>query len=320
MQFPGTNVFLLTLLSWLSCSATTLDVVRLPIDIQNIAVTDTHVYIGAKNTLSKYTLELAESSRVTTGPRLDNPRYCIPNVDTRDLECFEGYEKASVDNTNKVLLITPGLERLGVFLACGTLNQGQCAYRSLDTLRNVTNLDPKLYENLYSSWVSANLPTASTVAVASSDEKTLFVARTLTYYAWNMDKMITAMSARSLLTDGGKLSGLSVLIDEELIRANYKYFCADKSDDSTVLCFDINYTSAHATVLRGASAVYFTTVQKSRRQNSRQTYISKLVRITAGEKNDPRKMKIYMENQLSCRHEVRPILLIQGSTGRCGMG
>ena len=61
MKSIWTNTFVLTLSSLLNL-VTANDVVTLQSDIQNIALTEASVYIGAMNVIAKYTSELTQDA------------------------------------------------------------------------------------------------------------------------------------------------------------------------------------------------------------------------------------------------------------------
>ena len=273
--------------------------------LQNIALNKKNIYIGAVNSIWKLDYNLNYLIKQSTGPKSDDPIYCYHGPETDSgVQCLKHDIKLrKVDNYNQVLLITDGLSNSGSLLSCGTLYQGICNYLSLDTLKN-ENSNNTLGKDLLFSYVSANIHNASTVAVASKDGETLYVARTMTYYIRIMQANMMHMIAARTLLQGGLLQNLEPLKNkEDIINYNKNLFYKMESDDSFYRSsYHIYYTSAYVF----GNGVYFTTIQR-RNISLNEPYVSKLVRITPDndgslDNDGSRKLQKYVETMLACKH------------------
>lgn len=260
--------------------------------LQNIALTDTNSYVGAKNFIIKLDNDLNIIKQKRTGPKKDNPRRCYREV-CEEVTCLLGSTKQDVDNFNQILLITDELLKSDSLLTCGSIFTGQCNYRSLDTL------DVKDVKSLCFESVSANLPNATTVAVPSKDGKTLYVAKTLTYNLLQPTSN-SAFAARNLV-DNGKLQSLSsrkVSNSKDEIFVNKKAFKEELVNSLRVYksSFPVYYTSAYSS----EKGVYFTTIQ-GQNLSAPALSVSRLIRITPSS-DGSKYFEKYIENTVACQH------------------
>ena len=118
------------------------------------------LYVGGVNSLYHLSPELQVLSQSQTGPRLDSPE-CLPPIISQ--ECPSA---RATDNTNKILLMEPGLAEGaggGSLIVCGSVFQGICDKRSL---ANVSEILYQTSNPVDTQYVAANDPRVSTVAVA----------------------------------------------------------------------------------------------------------------------------------------------------------
>lgn len=127
------------------------------------------VYIGARDHLFQLDRFLQPELQVDTGPAKDS-RECLPPV--TEINC----PQARMTSThNKLLLVDPYSMEL---ITCGSVNQGICEKRSLDSLDKVLFSTERPVDTQY---VAANHPNVSTVGLvvrAHPDRQpVLFVGR-----------------------------------------------------------------------------------------------------------------------------------------------
>ncbi|XP_025763322.1 plexin-B1 isoform X2 [Oreochromis niloticus] len=127
------------------------------------------VYVGARNRLFQLDRFLQPELQDDTGPVTDS-RDCLPPV--TETNCPQARETS---NHNKLLLVNPYSMEL---ITCGSVNQGICQKRSLDSVDQVLFSTERPVDTQY---VAANHPNVSTVGlvVRSHPDKqpVLFVGR-----------------------------------------------------------------------------------------------------------------------------------------------
>lgn len=127
------------------------------------------VYVGARNRLFQLDPFLQPELQDDTGPVTDS-RDCLPPV--TETNCPQARETS---NHNKLLLVNPYSKEL---ITCGSVNQGICQKRSLDSVDQVLFSTERPVDTQY---VAANHPNVSTVGlvVRSHPDKqpVLFVGR-----------------------------------------------------------------------------------------------------------------------------------------------
>ncbi|XP_042082558.1 plexin-B1 isoform X2 [Haplochromis burtoni] len=127
------------------------------------------VYVGARNRLFQLDPFLQPELQDDTGPVTDS-RDCLPPV--TETNCPQARETS---NHNKLLLVNPYSMEL---ITCGSVNQGICQKRSLDSVDQVLFSTERPVDTQY---VAANHPNVSTVGlvVRSHPDKqpVLFVGR-----------------------------------------------------------------------------------------------------------------------------------------------
>lgn len=127
------------------------------------------VYVGARNHLFQLDKSLGVEVRADTGPVTDSPE-CLPPV--TETTCPQA---RSTSNHNKLLLVDPYSQNL---ITCGSVSQGICQKRSLDSVDQVLFSTERPVDTQY---VAANHPNVSTVGIVvrayPDRQPVLFVGR-----------------------------------------------------------------------------------------------------------------------------------------------
>uniref|UniRef100_A0A3B3ZK61 Sema domain-containing protein n=1 Tax=Periophthalmus magnuspinnatus TaxID=409849 RepID=A0A3B3ZK61_9GOBI len=111
------------------------------------------VYVGARNHLFQLDKNLQVEVLADTGPVTDSQE-CLPPV--TEITCPQA---RSTSNHNKLLLVDPYSMNL---ITCGSVNQGICQKRSLDSVNQIFFSTERPVDTQY---VAANHPNVSTVGV-----------------------------------------------------------------------------------------------------------------------------------------------------------
>ncbi|XP_072307946.1 plexin-B1 [Eucyclogobius newberryi] len=111
------------------------------------------VYVGARNHLFQLDKGLQMEVQADTGPVTDSQE-CLPPV--TEITCPQA---RSTSNHNKLLLVDP---YSGNLITCGSVNQGICQKRSLDSVDQIFFSTERPVDTQY---VAANHPNVSTVGV-----------------------------------------------------------------------------------------------------------------------------------------------------------
>uniref|UniRef100_A0AAV2M6E5 Plexin-B1 n=1 Tax=Knipowitschia caucasica TaxID=637954 RepID=A0AAV2M6E5_KNICA len=127
------------------------------------------VYVGARNHLFQLNKNFQIDVQADTGPVTDSQE-CLPPV--TEITCPQA---RSTNNHNKLLLVDPYSENL---ITCGSVNQGICQKRSLDSVDQIFFSTERPVDTQY---VAANHPNVSTVGVVvrayPERQPVLFVGR-----------------------------------------------------------------------------------------------------------------------------------------------
>lgn len=127
------------------------------------------VYVGARDFLFQLDEHLRPELQDTTGPVTDS-RDCLPPVTLTNCP-----QARATSNHNKLLLVDPYAMEL---ITCGSVNQGICQKRSLDSLDHVLFSTERPVDTQY---VAANHPNVSTVGLVVRShpdrQPVLFVGR-----------------------------------------------------------------------------------------------------------------------------------------------
>ncbi|MFT7812783.1 plexin-B1 isoform X1 [Arapaima gigas] len=126
------------------------------------------VYIGAQDHLFQLNGDLLLVQEVATGPVTDS-KECLPPVTENNCP-----QARRTSNHNKLLLVDPYSREL---ISCGSVNQGICQKRSLDSIRDVLFSTERPVDTQY---VAANDPQVSTVGLVVQSRgrlPVLFVGR-----------------------------------------------------------------------------------------------------------------------------------------------
>ncbi|XP_043933963.1 plexin-B3-like [Protopterus annectens] len=125
------------------------------------------VYIGAVNYLFQLTSDLKLLCKAETGPVSDSPK-CLPPIIPK--ECPDAQ---FMNNTNKILALVDHRSEL---ITCGSVLQGICEKRSLESVDNITFRTENPVDSQY---VAANDPKVTTVALVeiANGKAVLFVGR-----------------------------------------------------------------------------------------------------------------------------------------------
>ncbi|XP_062401701.1 plexin-B1 [Sardina pilchardus] len=111
------------------------------------------VYLGARDRLFQLSAGLVLEEEESTGPVRDS-RDCLPPI--TELNCPQA---RPTSNHNKLLLVDP---YGGQLITCGSVNQGICEKRSLDSVRRVLFTAERPVDTQY---VAANDPNVTTVGL-----------------------------------------------------------------------------------------------------------------------------------------------------------
>ncbi|XP_041946442.1 plexin-B1 isoform X2 [Alosa sapidissima] len=111
------------------------------------------VYLGARNRLFQLSAGLFLEEEETTGPVRDS-RDCLPPITEQNCP-----QARPTSNHNKLLLVDPFSEQL---ITCGSVNQGICEKRSLDSVRKLLFTAERPVDTQY---VAANDPNVTTVGL-----------------------------------------------------------------------------------------------------------------------------------------------------------
>ncbi|CAD5226439.1 unnamed protein product [Bursaphelenchus xylophilus] len=242
--------------------------------INNVFLKGDKVYIGAVNSIYVINNHLSVLAEQTTGPILDSP-LCSPDLNS----CIGSKESIeSSDNYNKILQYSPKSDLL---LVCGSVRQGICEWRDLNTLRVVNKHESSPIP------VAANSPNASTTSLIVKDvydEDQLFVAASLTTESPYRDGFpaVTTRAIPSLITlNSGSLEGEAAVF----IRADYRQ--RFKVEYVTSFTFD-NY-------------IYTASIQNQdlKLPSTLGHSVSKLIRVC---QNDDKYVS-YSEIEIQCRGE-----------------
>uniref|UniRef100_A0A8C9VPW5 Plexin-B1 n=1 Tax=Scleropages formosus TaxID=113540 RepID=A0A8C9VPW5_SCLFO len=126
------------------------------------------VYIGAQDRLFQLNSKLVPVLEEITGPVMDS-KDCLPPV--TESNCPQARRTS---NHNKLLLVNPYSQEL---ISCGSVNQGICQKRSLDSIQDVLFSTKRPVDTQY---VAANDPLVSTVGLVVQSRgrlPVLFVGR-----------------------------------------------------------------------------------------------------------------------------------------------
>ncbi|CAD5219426.1 unnamed protein product [Bursaphelenchus okinawaensis] len=270
-DLPCLIVFV-TLLSCTSASDRVINTYRTSTNINNVLIKGDKVYIGAVNNIYVLNSQLTLLAEQSTGPVLDSP-YCSPDLNS----CVGSKDLIeSTDNYNKVLQYTP---KSGLILVCGSVRQGVCEWRDLNTLRVVNKYEASVIP------VAANAPNASTVSLLTKDEydeDQLFVAASLTTES-PYREAFPAVSTRTLPSlatlNSGDLEGEAAVF----IRADYRQM------------FKVEYVSTFTY----ENYIYTVSVQNRDLKSSSGQPVSKLIRVCQYDD----KYVSYSEIEIQCRGE-----------------
>ncbi|XP_062853474.1 plexin-B1 [Trichomycterus rosablanca] len=111
------------------------------------------IYVGAHDRLFQLSVDLQLEQEAVTGPVTDS-RDCLPPIS--ESSCPQA---KSTSNHNKLLLIDPYNQ---VLISCGSVHQGTCQKRSLDSVATVLFAAQRPVDTQY---VAANEPGVSTVGL-----------------------------------------------------------------------------------------------------------------------------------------------------------
>lgn len=133
------------------------------------------VYVGARDRLFQLSGDLLLEEEEQTGPVKDS-RDCLPPVTEQNCP-----QARPTSNHNKLLLVDPFSQQL---ISCGSVNQGICEKRSLDSVRTLLFAAERPVDTQY---VAANDPNVTTVGLVvaggpsrAGRQPVLFVGRGFT--------------------------------------------------------------------------------------------------------------------------------------------
>lgn len=127
------------------------------------------IYVGARDRLFRLSSDLRLEEEVKTGPVTDS-RECLPPISYTSCPLAQ-----PTSNHNKLLLIDPSSK---VLISCGSVHQGTCQKRDLDTIGTVRFSAQRPVDTQY---VAANKPEVSTVGLVvpahGARQSVLYVGR-----------------------------------------------------------------------------------------------------------------------------------------------
>ncbi|MGH0180053.1 UNVERIFIED_CONTAM: hypothetical protein FKN15_021058 [Acipenser sinensis] len=126
------------------------------------------VYIGATNYLFQLSSDLQLRTEESTGP-VEDSKDCLPPI------AFTHCPQARLaNNYNKLLLVNP---YKGELITCGSVHQGICEKRSLDSIKNVLFKTDRPVDTQYVAANDPNVTTVGLVALSKEQLPVLFVGR-----------------------------------------------------------------------------------------------------------------------------------------------
>lgn len=126
------------------------------------------VYIGATNYLFQLSSDLQLRTEESTGP-VEDSKDCLPPI------AFTHCPQARLaNNHNKLLLVNP---YKGELITCGSVHQGICEKRSLDSIKNVLFKTDRPVDTQYVAANDPNVTTVGLVALSKEQLPVLFVGR-----------------------------------------------------------------------------------------------------------------------------------------------
>ncbi|MBN3325816.1 PLXB1 protein, partial [Atractosteus spatula] len=125
------------------------------------------VYVGATNYLFQLSSDLQLKMEVKTGPVKDS-KECLPPIDKA---CTHA---RLTNNHNKLLLVNP---YSGELITCGSVHQGICEKRGLDSIENILFRTERPVDTQYVAANDPNVTTVGMVAKSRDQLPVLFVGR-----------------------------------------------------------------------------------------------------------------------------------------------
>ncbi|XP_048858372.1 plexin-B1 [Brienomyrus brachyistius] len=126
------------------------------------------VYVGGKDRLYQLSKALELEAEVETGPVTDS-RECLPPI--LESSCPQARRTS---NHNKLLLVNPYSQEL---ISCGSVFQGICQKRSLDSIKEVLFSTERPVDTQYVAANDPNVTTVGLVVQLRSSQPVLFVGR-----------------------------------------------------------------------------------------------------------------------------------------------
>ncbi|XP_028680886.1 plexin-B1 isoform X2 [Erpetoichthys calabaricus] len=126
------------------------------------------VYVGAKNHLFQLTADLRLRIEEKTGPVRDN-KECLPPI--TDSNCPQARD---TNNHNKLLLVNLYSQEL---ITCGSVYQGICEKRSLESIKTVTFRTIRPVDTQYVAANDPNVTTVGLVVLSKDHLPVVFVGR-----------------------------------------------------------------------------------------------------------------------------------------------
>nr|XP_015203544.1 PREDICTED: plexin-B1 [Lepisosteus oculatus] len=125
------------------------------------------VYVGATNYLFQLSSDLQLKMEVKTGP-VEDSKECLPPIDKA---CTHA---RLTNNHNKLLLVNP---YSGELITCGSVHQGICEKRGLDSIKNILFRTERPVDTQYVAANDPNVTTVGMVAKSRDQLPVLFVGR-----------------------------------------------------------------------------------------------------------------------------------------------
>uniref|UniRef100_A0AAY4E1J5 Plexin-B1 n=1 Tax=Denticeps clupeoides TaxID=299321 RepID=A0AAY4E1J5_9TELE len=129
------------------------------------------VYVGARNRLFQLSADLQLEEEDHTGPVKDS-RDCLPPITEQNCP-----QARQTNNHNKLLLVDPYRQEL---ISCGSVNQGICQKRSLDSVGTVLFSTERPVDTQYVAANDPNVTTVGLVVQSRGRQPVLFVGRGFT--------------------------------------------------------------------------------------------------------------------------------------------